>query len=532
MLAAGLVTAVLTGGLDEGALMLDRAPGQIASIWPSNAVVVVLMLARRGRGPWAVWIAGVVGQVVASLVFGDSLLVGGSLSACNGMGVAMVYAAARAPRMLDVQRPVHMVWFLGSSALAAILTALPAAMVLHLLWSADPQAAWVRWALADGLGYAALGPPLLILMKQPQAAPVWRRRTVAVLTGYAFLLALLVLQTRYPLLFVIPMLLFAVAYLVEMEAVMVAILITIVMAVGASMAGRNPANLVLAPPDQRMIWLQIFLVCITFASLPISAVMGERRRLQEALVKARADAEAASALKSEFLADISHELRTPLACVLGLAGMLRDNHALRPEDRDRADSITVAGGALLTTVNDILAFSEMESRTLDIRLEAASVGEIASETLGLFQAAARIKGLGLTLVIAKTVPAALMIDRARLRQVMLNLLGNAVKFTATGGVAVSVDYDTTGQTLTVKVEDTGPGVEPAQVPYLFDRFSRADDGMRRRHGGTGLGLAICKGLVEAMGGAIDVRSVAGLGAAMTVRIPAAPAPKVHIDPIA
>ena len=246
----------------------------------------------------------------------------------------------------------------------------------------------------------------------------------------------------------------------------------------------------------------------------------EHKAMERQLREARNEAEAAAAVKSEFLANMSHELRTPLTSVLGFARLVDDEPDLSPDARRFIGRVLSGGKALLTTVNDILDFSKLEAGQLELKPEAIAPDQIIDEALDLFSLEADAKGVALRAEGLARLPSDLMIDSGRLRQVLLNLIGNAVKFTEQGSVTVGAAYDETTHRLSVTVADTGPGIAPEDVDLLFRRFSQVDAGLTRKHGGTGLGLAICKGLVEAMGGQIGVVSVPGQGACFSFDIAA------------
>jgi PAS domain S-box-containing protein len=236
------------------------------------------------------------------------------------------------------------------------------------------------------------------------------------------------------------------------------------------------------------------------------------------LAKARADAEAAAAAKGEFLANMSHEIRTPLTAVIGFAGLLQEQPELGCEARRFADRIGAAAQALLALVNDILDFSKLEAGEVEIRPRPTDVVGMGREIMGLFQIQAEAKGLALDLKLQDAPDSLVAIDPQALRQVLFNLIGNAVKFTTTGGVTLTLGH--ADGALDVTVSDTGPGLAPEQQAKLFQRFSQVDGSSTRKHGGTGLGLAICKALVAAMGGEIAVDSQPGHGAAFHLRVPA------------
>jgi CheY-like chemotaxis protein/nitrogen-specific signal transduction histidine kinase len=244
-------------------------------------------------------------------------------------------------------------------------------------------------------------------------------------------------------------------------------------------------------------------------------------KLAEAELRAaREAAEAAAAVKGEFLANMSHELRTPLTSVLGFTRLALEQPDLTETSRGYIAKASNAGAALLSTVNDILDFSKLESGRLQIRLAPADPAAVCRDTLELFSESADAKGLALRFEGAG-LPESLAIDPDRLRQVLLNLIGNAVKFSEAGEVVLAADWRAEDERLSLSVTDQGPGIAKAQQPLLFRRFSQVDGSSTRRHGGTGLGLAICMGIVEAMGGEIGVESEQGQGARFFFDIPAA-----------
>jgi PAS domain S-box-containing protein len=236
----------------------------------------------------------------------------------------------------------------------------------------------------------------------------------------------------------------------------------------------------------------------------------ERKVMEAELERAKAEAEAAAAVKGEFLANMSHELRTPLTSVLGFTRLALEQPELSAGSRDYIAKAARAGEALLTTVNDILDFSKLEAGQVEIRPRPCDAAEVCRETLELFSQAAAEKGLTLTFKADKSLPI-VNVDPDRLRQLLLNLVGNAVKFSDQGEIAVGVRWRARDRRLLVDVRDQGPGIARAQQDLLFKRFSQVDGSSTRRHGGTGLGLAICMGLTEAMGGSIGVESAEGRG---------------------
>ena len=239
---------------------------------------------------------------------------------------------------------------------------------------------------------------------------------------------------------------------------------------------------------------------------------------EDALFEAHAAAEAAAAVKTQFLANMSHEIRTPLTAVLGFTGLL-ETRGLDEVSAGHVQRIATAGSALLAIVNDILDFSKLEAGRVEVRPRPTDVGAVAGETLALVAGRAEEKGLILSLELDPAVPKAVMLDADRLQQVLVNLAGNAVKFTEAGSVTLRVAVAGASQ-LRFEVADTGPGLDAEQCGQLFQRFNQIDGSTTRKHGGTGLGLAICKGLAEAMGGTIGVESTPGAGSVFHMTLPA------------
>lgn len=259
-----------------------------------------------------------------------------------------------------------------------------------------------------------------------------------------------------------------------------------------------------------------------------------RRALEDELIEAKGRAEAASEAKAAFLSNMSHEIRTPLTGILGFSGLLRDINDLPPTASKYANRIATAGESLLSLVNDILDFSKIDAGRLDLDPHPFEIRWLVEETVELASSLAAQKGLGLTCEIDQDVPAGLFADSSRVRQVLLNLLTNAIKFTDQGGVTVRASYsEADGGQLRVSVIDTGCGIPADKVERLFERFSQADSSISRTHGGTGLGLAICRSLAEMMGGETGIESREGAGSTFwfTIAAPSAElsAQAVHID---
>ncbi len=247
----------------------------------------------------------------------------------------------------------------------------------------------------------------------------------------------------------------------------------------------------------------------------------ERKKYEETLQLAKEMAEAGSRAKSDFLTTISHEIRTPMNGVLGMLTLL-EYEALAPDLRDKVLVARQSAEALLRILDDVLDFSKLEAGRIDIEPEPCDPEAVCESVVHLLRAKAEEKGLTLTSRMLPSVPLLIVADPARLRQILLNLVGNAIKFTSSGYVAVrarrGADLPDGRFMMEFEIEDTGIGISPEAERTLFQRFTQADNTITRRFGGTGLGLAICKDLCRLMGGTIRVDSAPGQGSVFTFTI--------------
>ena len=247
-----------------------------------------------------------------------------------------------------------------------------------------------------------------------------------------------------------------------------------------------------------------------------------RKRQESALVEARQLAEAAAEAKSRFLANMSHELRTPLTSIIGFSRFLHERQDLPADALVHARRIFDASEALLAVINDVLDISKLDAGHADLDLQPLSIGLLVEGVKGLLNFQAEAKGIVLKVELDPKLPALVLGDIKHLRQVLLNLVGNAVKFTSRGAVTIGVSYDAARERLRVEIVDTGPGIAPETLPRLFERFSQGEVSTSRTYGGTGLGLAISRKIVTLLGGEIGVESHEGQGSAFWFEIPAPP----------
>ena len=502
-----------------------------AGLWPASGFLAAALFNARGRAVWALAAFGAATEFSVMLVNGvgfNSTLVHTQWDMIEAVCASLLARGVLGPRRL-LRSPAE---FLRLQLLAVFPACLAASLVrLGSTMLLDPG---VHFNIQTNLFAHLLGMatvlPAMLLMAQPPLPAVRRswQEMAAVLGVVALVLVLMLHEPAPPAMVITPTLLFAGFRLgprgAAVSTMMASLLAMPVVISGAGPFSINPEWSV----EQRVAIFQAMVLSLLFGVTLVAFMLAQQGRLTQLLGRratiaraARRRATQASRAKTEFLATMSHEVRTPMNSILGFTALLSRDSRLPPEVRGKVDLIAKAGASLMALLNDILDFSKVEAGQIELDYEEVDLAAICREMVEIIAPTAEAKGLTIALAVDPAADGLFHADALRVRQILLNLLNNAVKFTAEGGVRLSVGMRRDGARSAVRFEvaDTGIGIEPNLVPRLFIRFSQADSSVSRTFGGTGLGLAICKGLVERMGGRIGVDSQPGQGSVFWFEAP-------------
>jgi signal transduction histidine kinase len=513
---------------------LTRNALGIATLWPSNALLAAGLLVLSPRRRVILTVVAVLAHVAIDLAVGDDLGRALLYTVVDvGEGLLVWVVTKRffgGPPRVRTMRQLALLTTL--TAPVTLLMAVVCAAGLTLLYGMPFVMVLTDWFLCGVLGMSIVLPAVLVLMDGEHRRAF--QRGVPEQLGLAALVAVLTATVFYAKGLPAPFLLFPAALLAAFRlgprGAAQASLIVACVAIPLTVQGlwTQQISTDWSQAHQNRL-VQVFVGVLFVTSLATGLALAQQERLRRLLVRreqltraARARALAANEAKTEFLATMSHEIRTPLNSMLGFSQLLVERQDLPPDARRQLSLIDSAGTALLTVVNDILDFSRVEAGQVELLFQPTSAAAVLHDAVGIIRPEAENKGLTLEIEISDPVGGLHDLDGLRLRQVLLNLLNNAVKFTEAGRIraCLTIEPGELEDRLRFEVVDTGVGIAIEQQSRLFQRFSQVDSSASRAYGGAGLGLAISKALVELMGGRIGVDTAQGHGSAFWLELSA------------
>jgi signal transduction histidine kinase/HPt (histidine-containing phosphotransfer) domain-containing protein/ActR/RegA family two-component response regulator len=511
--------------------------GTNTPVWVSNAFAVTALLRHKAAAWPILLLLAAAADFAAGTLFGGGAAISFGIIPCDVFEILLVAAALS--QTGDVALPFstsrRMAKFVLVCLLVPVVSSAAGSGLLAFAFGAPFLAGLKTWYLAAVFGLLIVTPVLL-----SWTDPVQRldRQTWALLK--TVLLAGLVAAVGYldfnydalPGLFLTFPLLVLAAFEGKLLGATTAAAALAAVATWSTWRGHGPIATLPDTNDISQIQvLQLYLVMVLLSTLPIAAVLEQRERLTVRLQESTRLAEAAVRAKSEFLAVMSHEIRTPMTGVLGMTDLLMSAD-LPAKERSYVAGIRTSGRHLLALVNDILDFSRIESGKLDLETIDFAIPQMLEQVRSLVAPQAAERRLELRFELDAHAPSVVRGDPTRLKQVLVNLTGNGLKFTHRGSVTVGVSRcpEVNGQQrYRFEVRDTGIGIPAEKRAVLFSVFSQVDSSTTRQYGGSGLGLAISKRLVEAMGGEIGVESVLGVGSRFWFEIPLEPGDATTVE---
>ncbi len=498
---------------------------RIASIWPGNAVVVSMLLVL-GRKRWPLMIAAAVaGNFTANIVIGDPVAQAAGLALTNGAEILI--GSYFMNRFFGKERALlSRKWLLRLFVFGGVAACSVSATLASLILSTSGfrfAEIWATYFPAHLIGIVTLTPVIVSLALRSNGRADNRIggniQQIALLTlGIS---VILFAQGTTPLLYLIfPVLTFA-AFRAGISGAAAALFVFTAVATAFTLRGYGPITVVADSERLQIMFLQALILVATFTTMPVGFALADRSSALSRARHAALEAENANYAKSRFLANMSHEIRTPLNGVLGFAELL-GNSDLAEGQKRQVGMIQQSATSLLQLLNDILDLSKVEAGKMQIVEEPLALASRISDCTDLVCPMAESKGLKVVSEVNPSLPDCITGDNLRFRQIMLNLLGNAIKFSHAGTITVRVFEGNDGQ-LVIEVSDQGIGIDPDRLKSLFADFVQAEDDTAHKYGGTGLGLSISRKLARLMGGDLRMESAKGEGTTVILELPLAAA---------
>lgn len=529
-------------GLASFSIHLGDGVNSVPLYWPANALVFTALVRRPTREwPALLLLAAAADFLVYLPLFGVAMAAW--VSAADATEILVVACVAGFfPASLRKLSTSQLFLVFGGTALGCAVGATIGVGSLYVEADRPIPQLWLVWTASSLLGYLTLAPALLLFTDR-DFRPERNQRYWKEAAFWAALLAVvsyLVFRTELPAAFLVFPIMLSMTFRLRLRGAAASTLIVALISSWLTMEGSGPIATGNLAANAQIHVLQAFLFVCFLTTFPIGIVMERDKLLAAAIAEARAQAEDAGQARGDFLAVVSHEIRTPLNGILGFANLLLDDLRLNKSQRHQVGIIQTSGMALLTLVNDILDFSKIDARALTLEHKPFKLEAFVANSVAIVRGEAEEKGLTMQVSFDDDLARWYSGDEHRLRQILLNLLNNAVKFTDSGSVRLKVCREDSvfpgRDAMRFEVSDTGPGLDTEQQKRLFKPFSQLDSSIRRKYGGSGLGLSISKRLVELMGGEIGVKGELGQGStfwfSVTLSRAQAPGSPVGTEPSA
>lgn len=513
LLAAAVCACTVAG------TFLTAEAERLASIWPSNALVLGALLLRPHRDWGAALAGGALGNLVGNQILGDGAVQASWLAAAN---LAEIAIAATAMRMLHGEDRAALsrrwLFHLGTCAtLACAASATIASLALEGMGGGFADH-WLTYFPSHLIGAITLVPVIIALAGELPGSRALRGvgqlPLIVALTAAISCIIFIQLPTS-SLFLIFPVLTFA-AFRAGVPGAATSLFVFNVLATAFTLHDLGPVTMVGGGGRAQMLFLQGLILTATLTTLPVGLALADRKAAFVRQAVLADEALAASSAKSRFLANMSHEIRTPLTGVLGFTELLQ-TAKLDAEQAHQAAMIHSSAEALLSLLNDILDLSKIEAGQMRCLAEPVNLVARLNDCAALVAPVAEAKGLKVAFEPSPGLPEWMEGDNLRLRQIMLNLLGNAVKFSEHGRIRIGAARQGNGVRITVT--DEGIGISPDRQAQIFDEFVQAEDTTARDHGGSGLGLSISRRLAHILGGDLSLWSAPGEGTTLYLDLP-------------